>query len=131
MFIRTHDELEKLGRIKSPLVNDTFRSARFLTAADRMGYSYNENWVKKGVDAVILGGAGAKASKKLSSSQHARRARMTPESRMNDPYCSKYESFPPRRRFNGTRVISTRLKDSCCGSSSDSLRHITSTLAPS
>jgi L-ectoine synthase len=53
MFIRTHDELEKLGRIKSPLVNDTFRSARFLTAADRMGYSYNENRVKKGVDAVI------------------------------------------------------------------------------
>src|SRR5258707_584076 len=53
MFIRTHDELEKLGRIKSPLVNDTFRSARFLTAADRMGYSYNENRVKEGTDAVI------------------------------------------------------------------------------
>jgi len=42
IFIRTLDELEKLGRIKSPLVNDAFRSARFLTAADRMGYSYNE-----------------------------------------------------------------------------------------
>jgi hypothetical protein len=39
MFVRTPDELEKLGRIKWPLYNDTFRSARFLTAADGMGYS--------------------------------------------------------------------------------------------
>ena len=53
MFIRTLDELERLGRIKSPLVNDTFRSARFLTAADGMGYSYNENRVKKGTDVII------------------------------------------------------------------------------
>src|SRR6186713_2069687 len=53
MFIRTLDELERLGRIKSPLANDTFRSARFLTAADGMGFSYNENRVKKGTDAII------------------------------------------------------------------------------
>jgi L-ectoine synthase len=53
MFIRTLDELDKLGRIRLPLGNDTFRSARFLTAADRMGYSYNENRAKKGIDAVI------------------------------------------------------------------------------
>jgi quercetin dioxygenase-like cupin family protein len=53
MFIRTLDELEKLGRIRRPLGNDAFRSARFLTAADRMGYSYNENRVNQGTDAVI------------------------------------------------------------------------------
>jgi quercetin dioxygenase-like cupin family protein len=53
MFIRTDDELEKLGRIRLPMGNDTFRSARFLTAADRMGFSYNENRAKKGIDAVI------------------------------------------------------------------------------
>jgi L-ectoine synthase len=53
MFIRTLDELEKLGRIRRPLGTDAFRSARFLTAADGMGYSYNENRVAKGTDAVI------------------------------------------------------------------------------
>ncbi len=53
MFIRTLDELETLGRIRRPLGNDAFRSARFLTAADRMGYSYNENRVRQGTDAVI------------------------------------------------------------------------------
>jgi len=53
MLIRTLDELDKLGRIKSPLANDAFRSARFLTAADGMGYSYNENRVKKGTDVVV------------------------------------------------------------------------------
>ncbi|MGE0211096.1 MAG: ectoine synthase [Parvibaculaceae bacterium] len=53
MFIRTLDELERLGRIKLPLGNDRFRSARFLTAADGMGYSYNENRVKKGTDAIV------------------------------------------------------------------------------
>jgi len=53
MFIRSLDELEKLGRIRRPLGTDAFRSARFLTAADRMGYSYNENRVSKGTDAVI------------------------------------------------------------------------------
>lgn len=53
MFIRTLDELERLGRIRRPLGNDAFRSARFLTAADGMGYSYNENRVKEGTDATI------------------------------------------------------------------------------
>src|SRR5262245_61644211 len=53
MFIRTLDELEKLGRIRLPVGNDAFRSARFLTAADGMGFSYNENRVKNGVDVVV------------------------------------------------------------------------------
>ena len=53
MFIRILDELERLGRIRYSLHNDSFRSARFLTAADRVGFSYNENRVKKGVDATI------------------------------------------------------------------------------
>jgi len=53
VFIRTLVELERLGRIRRPLGNDAFRSARFLTAADGMGFSYNENRVKAGVDAVI------------------------------------------------------------------------------
>ena len=52
MFIRTLDELAAAGRIKS-LVNDTTRSARFLTAADGMGFSYNENRVAKGSDATL------------------------------------------------------------------------------
>src|SRR5438093_876737 len=52
MFIRTLDELAAAGRIKS-LVNDTTRSARFLTAADGMGFSYNDNRVSKGSDAVL------------------------------------------------------------------------------
>jgi quercetin dioxygenase-like cupin family protein len=47
MFIRTLEELKALGRIKS-LVNDTTRSARFLVAADGMGFSYNDNRVQKG-----------------------------------------------------------------------------------
>jgi L-ectoine synthase len=53
MFIRMLDELEKLGRIRRPLGDDAFRSARFLTAADGVGFSYNENRVNAGVDAVI------------------------------------------------------------------------------
>jgi L-ectoine synthase len=53
VFIRTLDELEKIGRIRLPMGNDTFRSARFLTATDGMGYSYNENRAKKGIDAII------------------------------------------------------------------------------
>ncbi len=52
MFVRTLDELEKLGRIKFP-ADESFRSARFLTAADTMGFSYNENRVKKGTDLDI------------------------------------------------------------------------------
>lgn len=52
MFVRTLDELEKLGRIKFP-ADESFRSARFLTAADGMGFSYNENRVKKGTNLVV------------------------------------------------------------------------------
>ena len=49
MFIRTLDQLKGMGRVKS-LVNDTTRSARFLVAADGMGFSYNDNRVQKGSD---------------------------------------------------------------------------------
>jgi L-ectoine synthase len=52
MFIRTLDELAAAGRIKS-LVHDTTRSARFLTRADGMGFSYNDNRVSNGSDAVL------------------------------------------------------------------------------
>ena len=52
MFIRTLKELEALGRIKV-LQNGTTRSARFLTAADGMGFSYNENRVAGGSDAKL------------------------------------------------------------------------------
>ena len=52
MFVRTLDELERLGRIKFP-ADGSFRSARFLTAADGMGFSYNENRVKAGFDLAI------------------------------------------------------------------------------
>ncbi len=52
MFVRTLDELEKLGRIKFP-ADASFRSARFLSAADGMGFSYNENRVKKGTNLVV------------------------------------------------------------------------------
>ena len=52
MFVRTLDELEKLGRIKFP-ADASFRSARFLTAADGVGFSYNENRVKAGTNLVV------------------------------------------------------------------------------
>ena len=52
MFVRTLDELEKLGRIRFP-ADESFRSARFLTAADGMGFSYNENRVKAGTNLVV------------------------------------------------------------------------------
>ena len=47
MLIRTPEELKAMSRIKS-LVNDTTRSARFLVAADGVGFSYNDNRVQKG-----------------------------------------------------------------------------------
>ena len=53
MFIRRLDELEKLGRIRQPMGNDAFRSARFLTATDGVGFSYNENRARNGIDTVI------------------------------------------------------------------------------
>jgi L-ectoine synthase len=52
MFIRTLGGLETAGRIKS-LVKGTTRSARFLTTADGMGFSYNDNRVTKGSDAKL------------------------------------------------------------------------------
>jgi hypothetical protein len=47
MFIRTLEGLKAAGMIKL-LVNDTTRSTRFLTAADGVGFSYNDNRVAKG-----------------------------------------------------------------------------------
>jgi L-ectoine synthase len=52
MFVRTLAELQAAGRIKL-LVNGTTRSARFLTAADGMGFSYNDNRVTKNSDAAL------------------------------------------------------------------------------
>jgi L-ectoine synthase len=52
MFVRTLDELAAAGRIKT-LVGGTTRSARFLTAADGVGFSYNENRVSQGSDAIL------------------------------------------------------------------------------
>jgi L-ectoine synthase len=52
MFIRTLEGLAASGLVKS-LVNGTFRSARFLTAADGMGFSYNDNRVTRGANATL------------------------------------------------------------------------------
>ena len=51
MFIRTLDELAAAGRIKSP--GPGTRSARYLTAADRMGFSYNDNRIGEGTQATL------------------------------------------------------------------------------
>ena len=47
MLVRTLKDLSALGRIRFP-AEESFRSARYLTAADNMGFSYNENRVKRG-----------------------------------------------------------------------------------
>jgi quercetin dioxygenase-like cupin family protein len=52
MFVRTLEGLKVAGMVKL-LVNNTTRSARFLTAADGMGFSYNDNRVDKGSDAML------------------------------------------------------------------------------
>ncbi|MEM9473398.1 MAG: ectoine synthase [Pseudomonadota bacterium] len=52
MIVRTLEELEVLGRVKYP-ADRSFRSARFLTAADGMGFSYNENKVAGGTNLVV------------------------------------------------------------------------------
>jgi L-ectoine synthase len=52
MFVRTYVDRQAAGMVKV-LVNGTTRSARFLTAADGMGFSYNENRVTKGSDANL------------------------------------------------------------------------------
>ena len=52
MIVRTLEDLEALGRIKYP-ADRSFRSARFLSAADGMGFSYNENKVAGGTNLVV------------------------------------------------------------------------------
>ncbi len=52
MFVRTLDDIAAAGRVLS-LVGDTTRSARYLTAADGMGFSYNYNRVSAGSDAML------------------------------------------------------------------------------
>ncbi len=49
MFIRSFEDRQKAGMVKS-LVNNTTQSARFLTAADGLGFSYNENRIGNGSD---------------------------------------------------------------------------------
>jgi quercetin dioxygenase-like cupin family protein len=51
MFIRTLEGLKSAGMIKL-LANGT-RSARFLTAADGMGFSYNDNLIVKGAEMTL------------------------------------------------------------------------------
>ena len=47
MFVRTLDDVKAAGRLLS-LIDDTTRSARFLTAADGLGFSYHMNYVDAG-----------------------------------------------------------------------------------
>jgi L-ectoine synthase len=49
MFVRSFEDRQKAGMVKS-LVNNTTQSARFLTAADGLGFSYNENRIGNGSD---------------------------------------------------------------------------------
>ena len=49
MFIRSFEDRQAAGMVKS-LVNNTTQSARFLTAADGLGFSYNENRIGNGSD---------------------------------------------------------------------------------
>jgi L-ectoine synthase len=49
MFVRSFEERRVAGMVKS-LVNNTTQSARFLTAADGLGFSYNENRIGNGSD---------------------------------------------------------------------------------
>ncbi|MEM1199932.1 MAG: ectoine synthase [Pseudomonadota bacterium] len=52
MLIRTLQDLEPLGNIRYPAGN-AFRSARFLTAQDGFGFSYNENKISKTQDLTV------------------------------------------------------------------------------
>jgi L-ectoine synthase len=52
MFIRTPDDLEAKGMMKS-WGNGKVSSARYLTASDGLGFSYNVNQVAKGRDATL------------------------------------------------------------------------------
>ena len=49
MFVRSFEDRQAAGMVKS-LVNNTTQSARFLTAADGLGFSYNENRIGNGAD---------------------------------------------------------------------------------
>jgi L-ectoine synthase len=49
MFVRSVEDRQAAGMVKS-LVNNTTQSARFLTAADGLGFSYNENRIGNGSD---------------------------------------------------------------------------------
>jgi L-ectoine synthase len=49
MFVRSFEDRQAAGMVKS-LVNNTTQSARFLTAADGLGFSYNENRIGRGSD---------------------------------------------------------------------------------
>ncbi|HKF70925.1 MAG TPA: ectoine synthase [Stellaceae bacterium] len=49
MFIRSFEDRQAAGMVKS-LVNNTTQSARFLTSADGLGFSYNENRIGNGSD---------------------------------------------------------------------------------
>ena len=51
MFIRTLEDRETAGMVKVP-ANGT-RSARFLTAADGMGFSFNDNRIAKGTEMTL------------------------------------------------------------------------------
>lgn len=52
MFVRTVDELAAQGRVLS-LVNNTTTSARLLTAADGIGFSYSDVRAAKGSDGTL------------------------------------------------------------------------------
>lgn len=52
MFVRTIEDVERAGRVLS-LLDDTAKSARYIVAADRIGFSYNNNRVGAGYDATL------------------------------------------------------------------------------
>ncbi len=52
MLVRTLTDLKPLGQIRYPADN-AFRSARFLTARDGYGFSYNENTISRAQDLTV------------------------------------------------------------------------------
>jgi hypothetical protein len=51
MFIRTFDGLAAAGLVKTPGTGT--RSGRYLTAADGMGFSYNDNRIGAGAEMTL------------------------------------------------------------------------------
>ena len=51
MFVRTLDDLAAAGMVKTPSTGT--RSVRYLTAADRMGFSYNDNQIAAGAEMTL------------------------------------------------------------------------------